>query len=46
MIDPDDFDAEHDPTKRLDVPMHKVEYSLQIGPSVTLTPGRNFTFTG
>lgn len=39
MIDPDDFDAEHDPTKRLDVPMHKVEYSLQIGPSVTLTPG-------
>ena len=46
MIDPDDFDTEHDPTKRLDVPMHKVEYSLQIGPSVTLTPGRNFTFTG
>lgn len=45
MVDPDDFDATHDPSKRIDVPMHKVEYSLQLGPSITITPGKNFTFS-
>ena len=45
MVDPDDFDATHDPSKRIDVPMHKVEYSLQVGPSITVTPGKNFTFS-
>ena len=45
MIDPDDFDAMHDPTQFQNVEMHKMEYSLQIGPSVTLTPGKHFTFS-
>lgn len=45
MVDPDDFDATHDPTRFLDVPMHKMEYSLQIGPSITMTPGQHFTFS-
>lgn len=44
MIDPDDFDTMHDPTQFQNVALHKIEYSLQVGPSVTLTPGKNFTF--